>query len=41
MSTERFVESLFARLGDWFAELPTAETQVPVAEAGIDEVTHG
>lgn len=41
MSTERFVETLFARLGDWFSHLPSADVPGADATSTATEVPHG
>lgn len=41
MSTERFVQALFAQLGDWFADLPSTESQASGSDAACEEVRHG
>lgn len=41
MSTERFVQALFAQLGDWFSDLPSTAPQAACDDTQCDEVRHG
>lgn len=41
MSTESFVQALFAKMGDWFADLSANAPQSTDHAAQHDEVRHG